>query len=204
MEKKKKKLGCLPTAAIIIVILVACIAVGAIVGSSNDDSYSPSIGNTASETENRESTDPDDNVVASVFSIPGTLSCEYFDITIVSAEVYDKITLNAGIDCEYTPDDGKQFLVLCVDATNTSDEIRNVGSFASYVDNVTVLENNILAKYGDRALFVGAVDPGKTMQCYVMWQVPTDWQVFEFSYCENSWSGERSELVAIYHSDIAE
>ena len=135
------------------------------------------------------------------FSIPGTLVAENFDLTIVSAEVCDKVTLDSGIEIEVEPDEGKQFLVLCIDAKSTSDDIRNLGSFLAYVDNITVLPHNMLGKFGDRILFVGAVNPGKIMCTYIMYQVPTSWETFELSYVD-SLTGSISKSITILRSDI--
>lgn len=117
-------------------------------------------------------------------SIPGTLVAENFTFTIVSAELSASVTLDSGADITIDADEGKQFLVLCIDATNTSDDIRNLGPFTTYLDNTTVLPKNVLGKYGDRVLMVGAVHPGKTMNTYAMYQVPMDWEFFEISYTD--------------------
>lgn len=121
---------------------------------------------------------------AAIISIPGTLVAENFTFTIVSAELSPSITLNSGADFTVDADEGKQFLILCVDATNTSNEIRNLGPFSTYLDNTTILPKNVLGKYGDRVLMVGAVHPGKTMNTYAMYQVPMDWEFFEISYTD--------------------
>ena len=120
----------------------------------------------------------------SIISIPGTLVAENFTFTIVSAELAPSVTLDSGVDITIDADEGKQFLILCVDATNTSSEISNLGPFATYLDNTTILPKNVLGKYRDRTLMVGAVHPGKTMTTYAMYQVPTDWEFFEISYID--------------------
>lgn len=121
---------------------------------------------------------------ATIISIPGTLIAENFTFTIISAELSDSVTLDSGVNITVDADEGKQFLILCVDATNTSNDIRNLGPFTAYVDDTTVLPHNILGKYGDRMLMSGAVHPGKTMNAYVMYQVPMDWEFFEISYVD--------------------
>lgn len=136
------------------------------------------------------------------FSIPGTLSAQNFDLTVVSAELSDSVTLNAGMDIDYTADEGKQYLTLCIDATNTSDETRNLGTLSAYVDNVAVLPDNFLGKLGDRLIFVGGIDAGKTIQTYIMFQVPVDWEKFEFSYID-SLTGSQSASVTINRADVS-
>lgn len=121
---------------------------------------------------------------AVTISIPGTLVAENFTFTIVSAELSDSVTLDSGVNINIDAEEGKQFLILCVDATNTSDDIRNLGPFTTYVDDTTILPKNMLGKYNDRVLMTGAVHPGKTMQTYAMYQVPTDWESFEISYID--------------------
>lgn len=119
-----------------------------------------------------------------VISIPGTLVAENFTFKIVSAELFSSVTLNAGIDFNIDAEEGKQILILCIDATNTSSSARNLGAFNTYVDDTVVLPHNVLGKYGDRILMGGGVDPGKTMKAYVMYQVPMDWEFFELSYTD--------------------
>ena len=121
---------------------------------------------------------------AATISIPGTLVAENFTFTIVSAELYESVTLDSGLNFSVDAEEGKQFLVLCIDAANTSSDIRNVGPFTAYVDDTTILPHNVLGKYEDRMLMGGAVHPGKTMKAYVIYQVPIDWEFFEISYVD--------------------
>ena len=134
-------------------------------------------------------------------SIPGTLVAENFSFTIVSAELSDSVTLDSGSSINADTEKGKQFLVLCIDATNTSSDIRNLGAFTTYVDDTTVLPHNVLAKYKDRILMGGAVHPGKTMQTYAMYQVPADWKFFEISYIDTL-TCSVSESVRFSRSDV--
>lgn len=166
---------------------------------------SPSGSDTVPQTESSSGSEITEVVTApttSSFSIPGTLVAENFDIAIISATLSDSVTLNAGINVDFPADEGMQFLILCIDATNTSEEVQNLGSFIAYVDNTVVLPYNVLGKLGDRMLFVGAVDPGKTMGTYVLYQLPASWETFEFAY-EDSWTGSRSEFALICRSDIS-
>ena len=138
---------------------------------------------------------------AVTISIPGTLVAENFSFTIVSAELSASVTLNSGVNINVDAEEGKQFLILCVDATNTSNDIRNLGSFTSYVDNTTILPHNVLGKYKDRMLMSGAVHPGKTMTAYVMYQVPMEWEFFEISYVDTL-TGKVSGSVKFSRSDV--
>lgn len=138
----------------------------------------------------------------SSFTFPGTLTAENFDLTIVSATLSDSVVLDTGIDVSIDADEGKQLLVLCIDATNTSEDVRNLGSFISYVDNNTILPHNVLGKLGERMIFMGAIHPGKTMGTYVLYQVPTAWNTFELSYVD-SWTGSLSDPILISRSEIA-
>lgn len=138
---------------------------------------------------------------ATKISLPGTLVAENFTFTIVSAELSDSVTLDSGVNIAIDADEGKQFLTLCIDATNTSNEVRNLGPFTTYVDNTTVSPHNVLGKYGDRVLMVGAVHPGKTMNTYAMYQVPLDWEFFEISYIDTL-TCSVSNSVKISRSDV--
>ena len=136
------------------------------------------------------------------FTLPCTLVVEKFDLEIVSVKLFESITLNAGVDFPVNAEDGKQLLVLCIDAKNTGDEICNLGSFIAYADSVSVLPSNYLGKYEDRVIFVGAVQPGKTMCTYIIYQVPSAWQNFEFSYVDPM-DGKISKSITINRSDIS-
>ena len=136
-----------------------------------------------------------------MITIPGALIAENFTFTIVSAELTSSVTLDSGVDITIDADEGKQLLVLSVDATNTSDEIRNLGPFTTYVDNTTILPHNVLGKYGDRMLMVGAVHPGKTMNAYAIYQVPMDWEFFEISYVDTL-TCSVSDTVKFSRSDV--
>ena len=140
---------------------------------------------------------------AEVIGIPGTLVAENFTFNIVSAELLDAITLNSGLDIEYKADEGKKILVMRVDATNTSSDVRNVSFFSAYVDNVTVLPYAVLGKYGDRIMMNGAVNPGKTMSAYVMYQVPTEWDSFEICYIDTL-TAKSSSSVKFFKSDVTQ
>lgn len=182
-------------------LLIICISACAMCGCDSDAAPSGSGSPDASAQSDQDATNTNTEPSSS-FSIPGTLIADNFDLTIVSAEICDTVTLNSGIEIEVKPDDGKQFLILCIDAKNTSDDVMNLGSFLTYVDNITVLPHNMLAKLGDRILFSGGVNPGKIMCTYIMYQVPTSWETFELSYVD-SLTGSMSESITIYKSDIS-
>lgn len=184
-----------------VLILVVCILACAMIGcdsgaATSGNGYNDALTQSDQDTTSA-NTDPN-----SGFSIPGTLVAENFDITIVSAEICNTVALNSGIEIEVEPDEGKQFLVLCIDAKNTSDDVMNLGSFLTYVDNITVLPHNMLGKYDDRILFSGSVNPGKIMCTYIMYQVPTSWETFELSYLD-ALTGSMSDAITICKSDIS-
>ena len=134
-------------------------------------------------------------------SIPGNLVADNFSFDIVSATLSSSVTLNSGVDMNVTAEEGKLFLVLCVDATNTTDEIRNLGYFTTYVDSCTILPKTMLAKYGDRMNMTGGVHPGKTMQAYAIYEVPADWSEFELCYMDTL-TGSISNSVMFSRSDV--
>lgn len=140
---------------------------------------------------------------AAHISIPGKLVADNFSFDIVSVTMSNSITLNAGLDMNVDAEEGKMLLVLCVDATNTTDEIRNLGYFTTYVDSCTILPKTMLAKYGDRMNMTGAVHPGKTMQAYAIYEVPEDWSEFEFCYMDTL-TGSTSSSAIFNRSDIEE
>lgn len=184
-----------------VLLLIVCISACSMIGCDYCAATSENGYNDASTQSDQDTTSASTDPTSS-FSIPGTLVAENFDLTIVSAEICDTVTLNSGIEIEVEPDEGKQFLVLCIDAKNTSDDVMNLGSFLTYVDNITVLPHNMLAKLGDRILFSGGVNPGKIMCTYIMYQVPTSWETFELSYLD-ALTGSMSDAIAISKSDIS-
>lgn len=142
-----------------------------------------------------ESSAPAEPTEDKAWGLDDPLSSESFDVTVVSAELSDKVTLNAGVDIDFSPDEGKQFLILCIDAKNTSDEVCNLGSFLASVDKTSVFPSNYLGKLGTRVLFVGAVPPGSTMETYVLYQVPEEWKVFELWYIDSLLGGTEGPIV---------
>lgn len=129
------------------------------------------------------------------FGVNDPLSGKSFDITVVSASLSDTVTLNAGVDVDFSPDEGKQFLILCIDAKNTSKKVCNLGSFLASVDKTSVLPSNYLGKLVDRVLFAGAVTPGSTMETYVLYQVPEEWETFELWYVDSLLDGTDGPIV---------
>ena len=136
------------------------------------------------------------------FTIPGTLTAENFDIKIVAAEVCKSVTLDSGIEFPVEAEEGKELLVLSIDATNTSSELMNLGSLLTYADSKSVLPQNYLGKYNDRAIFVGAVQPGKTIQTYIIYPIPEGWAEFELSYVDGL-TMIASNPIKILRTDIA-
>lgn len=143
------------------------------------------------------STDPANE--ATKITIPGTLNADNFQLSIVCAESRKTVTLNDSMKVE--ADSGNNFLVLCVNAKNISNDVKNLGYFLAYADNTAVLPKNVLGKYKDRALMVGAVLPGKTLEVYVMYQVPENWETFELCYVDAA-TGQISDSVQFGRSDL--
>ena len=137
------------------------------------------------------------------FTVPGTLKDKNFDIKIVSVEVSKSIKIDgSGIDIPIDAEAGKELLILSIDAKNTSSELMNLGSLLTYADSNSVLPHNYLGKYKDRALFVGAVQPGKTLQTYVIYHMPEGWTEFELSYVDGL-TMIASNPIKILRADIA-
>jgi hypothetical protein len=176
---KGVKIAC---AIIIIVAVIACIAV---VVTDTDSSKTSS------------SSSKDENIIG----ISDTLHAQSFDFTITSAKLYNSITNQLGVT--YTPDEGKQYLVLVIKATNTTDEDQNVvnSDFNSYLDNSKITPESVVGKVDGYMPLLGAISPGNNFEGYTVWQVPQKWNTFTFSYLD-SLTGEDSDSFTIHSSDV--
>lgn len=187
---------------VVAMLLAGCASTPATNSSAATSPNSTTFGNFETPATNGGAATSPNSTTSGNFEIPGTLSAENFDIKIVSAEICESITLDVGgIDVPFNAEEGKKLLVLSIDATNKTQEIRNLGSFITYVDGVTVLPSVSLGKYGERLIFVGAVHPGKTMCTYTVYQVPAEWKEFELAYVD-SLTASSTDTVKIARSSI--
>ena len=136
-----------------------------------------------------------------IIGISDTLHAESFDFTVTSAKYYDSITNQLGTT--YTPDSGKKYLVLVMNATNTTEEVQNVENvnFNSYIDDYKIGPEAIVGKVDGYMPLLGAVSAGKTFEGYTVWQVPQNWDTFTFSYIDALTGGD-SKSFTIYSTDV--
>ena len=164
--------------------------------SSNQVSESSS-----TSSKNSNTTSPD--VSGDVAHIGEYSKDDKLKITLKSAKEYTKLQTDnefANIDAS----NGKKILILNFEAENLSkeDDYINPIYCNAYCDDVSI-DNKILIEYPDgMESFSGDINAGKKLQGSIAYQVPQDWNKFEFYYepfGENkfSFSFEKSEVVVV-------
>lgn len=104
---------------------------------------------------------------------------------------------------EYTASEGNQFLFIAFAAKNTSQDTMNVmnTNFNSYVDDSKIVIQSVVGEVEGYMPLLGAVSSGKSFDGYAIWEVPTSWNSFEFSYID-ALTGSDSDAFKINRTDI--
>lgn len=173
--------------------LVAC-------ASSDDGQPSRAVENVATNpVSTPEITEKDDAVVG----FNGTISGEYFDISILDAKWTDALELDmGGVPITATPQkEGTKLLCLIFSAKNTTEETENTGMFNAYVDQQAILPTALLGNVDDALVFTGAVASGMEMKAYQVWELPESWEELQLNYFEAKGS-ECAQYFVIHPEDI--
>lgn len=156
-----------------------------------------SIEDSSSQTKVNNDTLTTDSVKTSKDTIIG----ENFDISVISIKSSNKFTNLLGVD--YTAKDGNVLLFVVFSVKNKTTETKNIGpSFVASCDNKTVAPVSAVGNIDGFMPFVGAVASESTFEAYQIWELPKDWQNFEFSYLDAQ-TGSESETMQINCSDIS-
>lgn len=133
--------------------------------------------------------------------INGTISNDYFDISIVSAKWTDTLETST---IPVTPTiEGHKLLCLTFSATNKTDSTKNVfPNFDAYVDGRNARQSVALGRVDDEMAFAGAVAFGMTHIGYVIWELPENWSEFQTSYIDARLGGESAQHFVIHPEDI--
>ena len=190
-EKKKKIVT-------YICIAIACIAVFLIViilFSSGDekDEYELTTGNNTVMAEKAGS----DQVTSSTEFI----QTDNFELKISSMKTTKTLTNSLG--AEYSAKSGYDYLMIVFDAKNISKETQNIMNvgFNGYVDDTKTVIQSVVGEIDGYMPLIGAVSSGKSFEGYSVWEVPENWEKFEFSYIDAR-TGEESNEFTVYSQDV--
>lgn len=127
-----------------------------------------------------------------------------FKITLTDAKVYDEIKSE---DSEYLNEkakDGCEYLVLFLEAENTSSEDQNINIFYydAYADDKAIEASTLLVQPEGYSLFSGDVASGKKLQGFVAYELTKGWQKLEFTYKDGLTSDVDKYSFAVNASDI--
>lgn len=190
-EKKKKIVTC-------ICIAIACIAVFLIViilfssGDENDE-YELTTGNNTVMAEK----DGSDQVTSSTEFI----QTDNFELKISSMKTTKTLTNSLG--AEYLAKSGYDYLMIVFDAKNISKETQNIMNvgFNGYVDDTKTVIQSVVGEIDGYMPLIGAVPSGKSFEGYTVWEVPENWEKFEFSYIDAR-TGKESNGFTVYSQDV--
>lgn len=190
-EKKKKIVT-------YICIAIACIAVFLIViilFSSGDekDEYELTTGNNTVMEEKAAS----DQATSSTEFI----QTDNFELKISSMKTTKTLTNSLG--AEYSAKSGYDYLMIVVDAKNISKETQNIMNvgFNGYVDDTKTVIQSVVGEIDGYMPLIGAVSSGKSFEGYTVWEVPENWEKFEFSYIDARTGKESNEFI-VYSQDV--
>ncbi|MFR8012056.1 MAG: hypothetical protein ACLU8W_09900 [Clostridia bacterium] len=181
-----------------ICIAIACIAVFLIViilFSSGDekDEYELTTGNNTVMAEKAGS----DQVTSSTEFI----QTDNFELKISSMKTTKTLTNSLG--AEYSAKSGYDYLMIVFDAKNISKETQNIMNvgFNGYVDDTKTVIQSVVGEIDGYMPLIGAVSSGKSFEGYSVWEVPENWEKFEFSYIDAR-TGEESNEFTVYSQDV--
>lgn len=133
--------------------------------------------------------------------INGTISTDYFDISIASAKWANEIETSL---YPITPEnDGNKLLCLTFLAVNKADSTKNVyPDFNAYVDGRNVLRSVSLGTVDGETVFLGGVASGMKFYGYIIWELPENWSEFQAYYIDGSTGKESAQHFVIHPGDI--
>lgn len=190
-EKKKKIVT-------YICIAIACIAVFLIViilfSSGNEkDEYELTTGN---NTVMAEKVDSNQATSSTEF-----IQTDNFELKISSMKTTKTLTNSLG--AEYSAKSGYDYLMIVFDAKNISKETQNIMNvgFNGYVDDTKTVIQSVVGEIDGYMPLIGAVSSGKSFEGYTVWEVPENWEKFEFSYIDAR-TGKESNGFTVYSQDV--
>ncbi len=126
---------------------------------------------------------------------PGETAClDDYDITLTNA-----ITSNG--NSIYTPAEGNMYIIFEFSITNKTDEeafISSMMCFSPSVDGKPYtfsLEANSIALLSGKIQFDKAIDPGKTQNGIVGYEIPKTWNEIRISVCPDIYGGDKATFV---------
>lgn len=190
-EKKKKTVT-------YVCIAIACIAVALIIIvllSSGNEEFEDEF-NTESNTILVEKAKSDQAIPSTEF-----IKTANFELKILSIKTTKTLTNSLG--AEYSAKSGYDYIMIVFDAKNISEETQNIMNvgFNSYIDDMKISIQSVVGEIDGYMPLIGAVSSGKSFEGYAVWELPENWEKFEFSYIDAQ-TGQESDAFTVYSQDL--
>lgn len=167
-------------------IIIGIIAVFIIGGALAEEEEPKKVGdtnNTSSET--NEDTSEESNDSSTNFTVGETAELNDIQVTMVNYEE------NNGSDFN-KPTSGNVFLLVNFEITNNSDSeltISSIMSFDAYADDYSLNYSlGAMIEKPNSSQLDGTIAPGKKMNGWIGYEVPSDWKNVEIRFTDNVWS----------------
>ncbi len=141
----------------------------------------------------------DESLAADSGTVGDSLQNSKWKLSLLSAKEYDKIT---GEYMTEEPKSGKVFLVLSFVVENISaqDDYFNRLYAKGYVDDYAVDQALLFNDIDGNSTLTDDIAAGKKLKGHLAWEVPADWQEFEFNFDESTFGDGTNKFVFIVRS----
>lgn len=182
--KEKKKGSCLKTILIIIAVIIVLGVIGSIFGEEEKPEKVGEV-NTDAQTEAAPAEDEEEQTI---FKQGEVAEMNDVQITLMGYEE------SAGSEFN-TPAEGNVFVLANFEIANNSDSelaISSMMSFEAYADDYALNYSiNALLEKSDSTQLDGTIAPGKKMNGWIGYEVPSDWSNMEIHFTDNVWSNNK-------------
>lgn len=201
-EKEKKKGSCLKTILIIILVIIILAAIGSVF---SKDKTPKKVNDSNAVTDESQGTQPSDESQEAqpsdesqeaqqqqeektVFTQGETAEMNDIQVTLVN------YTESSGSEFN-VPSDGNVFVLINFDIANNSDSelaVSSMASFEAYADDYALNYSlGAMIEKPDNNQLDGTVAPGKKMNGWIGYEVPSDWSNIEIHFTDNVWSNNK-------------
>lgn len=186
-EKKEKKKGsCLKTILIVIAVIVFLGVIGSIFEEEEKPEKVADV-NTQTEEPSNEAEPEGDDEEQTVFKQGEVAEMNDVQVTLMGYEESTGSEFN-------TPTEGNVFVLANFEIANNSDSELSVSSalsFEAYADDYSLNYSLSAMLESDGNQLDGTIAPGKKMNGWIGYEVPSDWSNIEIHFTDNVWSSNK-------------
>lgn len=179
-----------------IIALLALTMTGTLIGCGSDDKKVKDVTPTAKDdsAETKEDDSADKPEEKTEFAIGEVAEYDGVQVSVLSYEE------SAGNDWG-APAEGKIFVFANMEITNNTDKeisVSSMASFDAYCDDYKLDYSSsalMAASVDDRQQLDGSIAPGKKLNGWLGFEVPTEWKTIEINYKDNIWSDSNFKFI---------